>query len=192
MTISRSLLLLLLLITSLSSHAHHVLGRPAYSLSEDSNTPPAMQIETQIGKYFVTFMAYPAFPKPGEPGRVNFYASRIDSGASFTGPVTFTVRDDGWFSGSDAEPLGQQLPDDGVYRQSYQFHETGDYLVSAQFESDGEPYIIDFPLRIGEPAPVGPIGLTVAVVALLLLGVNISQRKRLARLKSQRHHANKA
>lgn len=190
MKIKHGLLLMLLLLTSMSSLAHHVLGRPAYSLSEDSNTPPAMQIETQIGKYFVTFMAYPAFPKPGEPGRVNFYASRIDNGASFTGPVTFTVRDDSWFSSME-EPLGMQNPDDGVYRQSYQFHKTGNYLVTARFEADGEPYTIDFPLRIGDPSPVGPIGIAVAVVALLLLGVNISQRKRLARLQSQRHHANK-
>ena len=29
--------------------AHHVLGRPAYSLSEDSNTPPSTQAELQIG-----------------------------------------------------------------------------------------------------------------------------------------------
>ncbi len=34
--------------------AHHVLGRPAYSLNEDSNTPPAMQAEIQIGDYLVT------------------------------------------------------------------------------------------------------------------------------------------
>ena len=44
--------------------AHHVLGRPAYSLGADSNTPPSMQIETQIGEYYVTYMAFPAFPKP--------------------------------------------------------------------------------------------------------------------------------
>jgi hypothetical protein len=53
------------------AYAHHVLGRPSYSLNEDSNTPPSMQIETRIGNYFVTYMVYPAFPKPGEPGRIN-------------------------------------------------------------------------------------------------------------------------
>ncbi len=44
--------------------AHHVLGRPNYSLNEDSNTPPSMQGEVQIGDYFVTYMAFPAFPRP--------------------------------------------------------------------------------------------------------------------------------
>lgn len=190
-TLLRALLPMLLMCASLTSQAHHVLGRPAYSLSEDSNTPPAMQIETQIGNYFVTFMAYPAFPQPGEPGRVNFYAARIADGRSFGGPVTFTVRDDGWWGDGKEEPLGRQAPDDGVYRQGYQFHQAGDYLVRASFEADGEPYTVDFPLRIGDAAPIGPIGLTVAVVALLLLGINITQRKRLARLQSQRHRAGK-
>ena len=59
------------------AYAHHVLGRPSYSLNEDSNTPPSMQIETRIGNYFVTYMVYPAFPKPGEPGRINLYALSI-------------------------------------------------------------------------------------------------------------------
>ena len=40
--------------------AHHVLGRPSYSLNEDSNTPPSMQVEVQLGDLFVTTMVYPA------------------------------------------------------------------------------------------------------------------------------------
>lgn len=73
------------------SYAHHVLGRPSYSLGEDSNTPPSMQVETQIGEYYITYMVFPAFPKPKQPGRINLYASRIDNGKSFPGNVTFKV-----------------------------------------------------------------------------------------------------
>lgn len=51
---------------AIPAYAHHVLGRPAYSLNEDSNTPPSMQVETQIGDYLVNMMVFPAFPKPGE------------------------------------------------------------------------------------------------------------------------------
>src|SRR5210317_1297927 len=151
--------------------AHHVLGRPSYSLSEDSNTPPSMQIETQIGEYFVTYMAYPAFPKPKESGRVNLYASRIDNGNTFDGEVTFKVKDDSWFS-DKVEMLGVQKIDDGVYRQGFIFNEAGKYIITAEFEAGGEPYIIDFPLQIGEPAPVGPLGLAVSVIVLVIVGVN--------------------
>lgn len=170
--------------------AHHVLGRPSYSLGDDSNTPPSMQIETQLGDYYLTYMAFPAFPKPGEAGRVNLYASRIDNGTPFIGQVKFKVRDDSWFT-SNEEVLGTQKIDDGVYRQGFIFKEAGDYIITAEFHSGGEPYIIDFPLRIGSPAPIGPLGLTIVVLALLLIAVNITQRKRLARMKAAQHHANK-
>ena len=182
--------ILLILVSMYINHAlaHHVLGRPSYSLSADSNTPPSMQVETQIGKFFVTYMAFPAFPKPNESGRVNLYATRIDNGAPFIGQVTFKVRDDSWFSDAQ-ETLGTQSIDDGVYRQGFVFKQDGDYIVTAEFEADGEPYVIDFPLRIGEPVSLGPLGLIVVVVVSVMLAVNITQRKRLRRIKAQQHHA---
>jgi len=172
-----------------SVFAHHVLGRPSYSLGEDSNTPPSMQVETQIGEYYVTYMAFPAFPKPGDSGRVNLYASRIDNGLPFNGKVTFKVRDDSFFA-SKSELLGVQDIDDGVYRQGFIFKKEGGYIITAEFESGGAPYVIDFPLQIGEPFPIGPLGISVSVIALLLIFVNLTQRKRLTHLKASEHHAN--
>jgi len=168
--------------------AHHVLGRPAYSLSADSNTPPSLQVETQIGDYYVTYMAFPAFPKANENGRVNLYASHIDSGKPFNGQVTFKVRNDSWFS-RDEEVLGVQTIDDNVYRQGFVFSKDGDYIITAEFNENGEPYIIDFPLRIGEPLAVGPLGLLVALIAAVLVGVNLLQRRRRLRMKTERQVA---
>ncbi|MCF6361816.1 MAG: hypothetical protein L3J88_00315 [Gammaproteobacteria bacterium] len=162
--------------------AHHVLGRPSYSLSEDSNTPPSMQVETQIGKFFVTYMVFPAFPRANEPGRVNLYATRIDSGEPYAGQVTFSVKDDRWFS-SDGEILGTQPIDAGVYRQGFQFNKDGDYIITAKFEADGEPYTIDFPLTIGNTASSAPITISVIVIVLFLAGINIIKRKQLLRAK---------
>ena len=168
--------------------AHHVLGRPAYSLGADSNTPPSMQIETQVGEFYVTYMAFPAFPKPNQRGRVNLYASRIDNGNAFNGNVVFKIKDDSWFS-SKEEILGTQKIDDGVYRQGFVFSKAGSYIVTAEFESGGEPYIIDFPLQIGEPDSIGPIGIAVVIIILVIVGVNITQRRRLQRMKAQQHHS---
>ena len=173
---------------SMSSHAHHVLGRPSYSLGEDSNTPPSMQVETQIGEYYVTYMAFPAFPRANEPGRVNLYATRIDNGQSFQGKVTFKIMDDSWFD-ADVETIGTQAADDNVFRQGFVISEDGNYIIRAEFEAGGEPYVIDFPLRIGEPMPVGPLGISVLVIFIILISVNIIQRRRLQRLKTGRHHA---
>lgn len=168
--------------------AHHVLGRPSYSLGADSNTPPSMQVETQIGEYYVTYMAFPAFPKPNQNGRVNLYASRIDNGNTYNGKITFKVKDDSWFA-AEEEILGTQNIDDGVYRQGFVFNKAGNYIITAEFESGGEPYIIDFPLQIGEPDSIGPIGISVFIIILVIVGVNISQRRRLQRMKAQQHHS---
>ncbi len=163
--------------------AHHVLGRPAYSLNEDSNTPPSMQIETQIGSYFVTYMVFPAFPKPNEPGRVNLYVSRMDNGESFHGEVTFSVRDDRLFGVDAEEIIGTQTIDDGVYRQGFLFKEEDNYIITARFESEGEPYIIDFPLQIGESSSMVPVGIAAGSIVLVLLSVNVVQRRKLMREK---------
>lgn len=171
-------LFLSIIILSIPVQAHHVLGRPSYSLNEDSTTPPSMQVETQIGDYYITYMVFPAFPDPNEPGRVNLYASRIDNGKPFEGEVAFKVRNDSLFN-EEEELLGVQIPDDNVFRQGFEFRESGDFIVRAEFESDGEPYQVDFPLQIGEPARWGPIGITVAVIMFVLIAVNLIQRKRL-------------
>lgn len=180
----RALLFLLASIISFNALAHHILGRPSYSLGDDSNTPPSMQVETQIGDFYVTYMVFPAFPQPGKQGRVNIYATRRDNGKTYDGQVTFTIRDDKWF-GSHQEALGTQNIDDGVYRQGFLVKKAGKYLIQASFHSNGEPYTIDFPLRIGQVSSIGPIGIVAIVIFSVLLIVNIIQRKRLLRGKIQ-------
>lgn len=182
-TLMKLFLIFFIAVFSVEAFAHHVLGRPAYSLNEDSNTPPSMQVETQIGEYFITYMIFPAFPKPGEHGRINIYASRIDNGATFDGEMTFTVRSDSWFSSEEPENVGTQSIDDGVYRQGFIFKKEGDYLITAEFESGGEPYVIDFPLQIGESGSMVPIGVALSLIVLTLFGVNMAQRKKIIREK---------
>lgn len=174
------------------ARAHHVLGRPSYSLNEDSNTPPSLQAEVEIGDYFVTYMVFPAFPKPGEPGRVNLYATRLDDGTPFQGEVTFKVRDgslQSWISARHEETLGAQPVDDNVFRQGFLFQEPGDYIITAEFESGGEPYVIDFPLRIGAPSGIGPIGVAVGAVVIILILIALLQRRRAMTGKVRAAHA---
>lgn len=175
-----ALVLLVCLCTDVS--AHHVLGRPSYSLSEDSNTPPAMQVETQIGEYFVTYMVYPAFPQPGAAGRINLYATRIRDGVPYDGEIAFKVLDDRWFAGP-AEHLGDQRIDDAVYRQGFIFNAPGRYIIRAQFSDQGEPYSIDFPLQIGNPPRLGALTLAVTSVVVILFVTTLTQRKRILRAR---------
>lgn len=179
-SLHRQLLLTLLLGSAVIPPvtAHHVLGRPSYSLNEDSNTPPSMNVETQIGDYFVTAMVYPAFPRANEAGRINLYASHIDTRLPLNTGVAFSVRDDSWFK-NDVEKLGAQVLDDNVYRQGFEFHNDGNYIITASFEAGGEPYRIDFPLRVGNPPPIGIVGIAVGLVVIVLVGVTVAQRRRL-------------
>jgi len=174
-----------LLVVCHSAQAHHVLGRPSYSLSGDSNTPPSAQVETRIGNYYVTYMVFPAFPMPNQPGRVNLYASRVDNGAPFQGRVTFKIIDNGWFQDQE-ELLGVQEVDDNVFRQGFEFSKAGHYIIRAEFAPDGELYKIDFPLQIGETGSFGPLAIVIAIILVVLLGVSITQRKKLvaAKIKS--------
>jgi len=173
-----SLLLLLCTVWCAPAYAHHIIGRPAYSLNEDSNTPPSMQVEVQVGDYFITYMVFPAFPRPNAPGRINLYAKRIDNDKPFQGKVRFTARDDSWFSQRE-ELIGVQSVDDNVFRQNFIFREAGDYIITAKFEDHGVPYVIDFPLRIGAPSRIGVIGALVGGLVVALMAINVYRRKRL-------------
>ncbi len=176
------LTLIYLIFSTANVSAHHVLGRPSYALNEDSNTPSAMQVETQIGNYFVNYMVFPAFPRPNEAGRVNLYISRLDGGLAFDGKVEFSVRNDSWATwlgfGADEEKLGAQVLDDHVYRQGFMFRQRGSYIITANFKDDKAPYTIEFPLQVGAPSPYGPIGIAAGVVFLILAGIGLIQRRR--------------
>lgn len=165
-----------------AASAHHVLGRPAYSLNEDSNTPPSMQVEARIGEYLVTTMVYPAFPRPGAPGRISLYVSEIESGEPYRGMVTFSVRDHSWWSWTGLDEgeivLGRQPIDDNVFRQGFRIETAGDYIISAAFEAGGERHVLDFPLRVGAPPPIGPIGIAALGALLALIAVAVIQRRR--------------
>lgn len=165
-----------------AARAHHVLGRPSYNLGEDSNTPSSLQAEMQIGDFMVTYMVFPAFPQPGAPGRFSLYVKRLDNGDTYQGKVAFKIRNDvmiPWLQDVQEESIGvQELDHNMVFRQSFQFSQAGDYIVSARFTSNGEPYVIDFPLRVGDVSPVSPLVIGGGIVLFVLVVVNITQRRR--------------
>lgn len=188
-------LLSLLMVTPL--FAHHILGRPSYSLNEDSNTPPSMQAELQAGSYDVLYMAYPAFPKVNEPGRININASHSVTGKTYVGKMTFRVKHNSWLSSewlpeewfsTESELLGVQKIDDGVFRQSFVFREDGNYTILAEFSEGEHTHIMSFPLRVGAPALISPMGYAVGLVIIVLLISSVARREKLQRQRIKRHH----
>lgn len=167
--------------------AHHVLGRPSYNLGDDSTTPPSMQADVLIGDYMFTYMIFPAFPRPGETGRINLYGIRANTGVPYEGKVTFKVRADPWYAwlgfGGHQNRLGTQSADDKVFRQRFVIPAPGDYIVSAEFEVDGERYVMDFPLRVGEPSAAVLIGLLAASALIALVAASVFHRRRTMTVK---------
>jgi hypothetical protein len=162
--------------------AHHILGRPAYNLNEDSNTPSSVQADAMIGDYMVTYMIYPAYPKPGEAGRINLYIKNVRGGAPYQEKVTFSARPDAWYNGlidsSDVRILGEQPIDDHVYRQTFKIVEPGPYLFSAEIKINGEAHVLDFPLMIGAPPGISLTGIVVGLTLVILIGIGTAQRRR--------------
>ncbi len=161
--------------------AHHILGRPAYSLNEDSNTPSSIQGEALVDDYIITFMVFPAFPKPGEPGRIHLYVKPVGGGTPFQGKVAFEVQRDSpipWLTGGNPVRLGVQPVDDNVFRQSFKFPDAGDYLVTARFEAGGKPYHIDFSLRVGAPPAFGVSEILWGVLFAAIVVISLVQRRR--------------
>ncbi len=164
-----------------AAQAHHVLGRPAYSLGEDSNTPPGSEVELQVGEFAISYMAFPAFPQPRERGRINVYASYLKDGRPFDGEMSFKVREAGWFASAEEHVLGSQGPDDGVHRQGYSLEAAGKYTILVDFEAGGEPYRLEFPLQVGQSSRLPAIGMGMAVFAVLAISATVLRRRRRAR-----------
>ncbi len=164
-----------------AAQAHHVLGRPAYSLGEDSNTPPGTEVEVQVGAFAISYMAFPAFPQPGERGRLNVYAAHLKEGHPFAGEMAFKVRKQGWFGDSREHLLGTQRPDDGVHRQGYALDQAGNYMVVVEFEAEHEPYRLEFPLQVGQPSRLPAIAMGTAIFVVLAIAAMLLRRRRRAR-----------
>lgn len=177
----------LLLLFSWACQAHHVLGRPSYNLDEDTTTPPALELESQIAHFYVSFMAYPAIPDPHEHGRINVHISDTEQSKPYVGEVTFKARYDSYFKNGETL-LGQQSIDDSVYRQGFVFEEPGNYIISAEFNENGKQYRVDMPLTVGEPGVMNSAALTITIVTLLLFAFSIYKRRQLHRLQARQYH----
>ena len=181
------LFLPVLLSISWTSHAHHVLGRPSYSLDEDSTTPPALEMESQIGEFYISFMAFPAIPSPKEHGRINLHIAGINNPGPYVGDVTFKVRYDSFFHHGETI-LGTQTIDDSVYRQGFVFEEAGDYIISAEFSNNGQVYKVDMPLTVGKSEIDNAAALIITSIAFILFFFSVYKRRHLRRLQVKQHN----
>ena len=91
---------------------------------------------------------------------------------------------------SEEAVLGTQESDDNVFRQGFEANKDGEYTVRAEFESDGKLNQIDFPLQIGEPSSFGPLGIAGTIIFIIIIVVNITQRRKITLAKIKSTHGN--
>ncbi len=172
--------------------AHHVLGRPSYGLDADTTETSSIEMDAEIGDYNATFMLYPSLPEPGDHGRINLFLAHVPGSPDPDGPITFFLRRDSWMAyfgllGAKRE-IGQQRPDDRVYRQAMTIPDEGRYVILASFTSGGKPYEFRFPVQIGEPAVAGPAEIGAVVLVLALLLTSVAMRRRVLTGKLRGNH----
>ncbi|MBT6136142.1 MAG: hypothetical protein HOH65_01605 [Rhodospirillaceae bacterium] len=166
--------LAVIMLSGAPATAHHVLGRPSYQLNEDSNTPSSIEGEVRIGDFSANYMVFPAFPRAQEPGRISFYVTDAETGTPYDGKVEFLIRPNGWLETmgvtGETRKIGVQKLDDRVFRQAFQFHQPGDYIISARFMAGGEEHVVDFPLTVGHPPGLDFTLMMLGGLGLLAVG----------------------
>ena len=77
-------------------------------------------------------------------------------------------------------------------RQRLVFPGRGEYLITIRFEDNGEPYVIQFPVHIGEAAPVSVVTMAIIALAIALVLISLTQRRRLMSGKVRQSKPNQA
>jgi len=185
-------LFLAMLCAAPPASAHHILGRPSYGLDADTTETSSIELDAEIGDYNATFMLYPSLPEPGDHGRINLFIAHAPGTPDPDGPIRFSLRRDSWMAyfgllGAKRE-IGLQQPDDRVYRQAMTIPGEGRYVILASFTAGGKPYEFRFPVRIGEPAVVGPAEIAAVLVVLALLVTSVAMRRRVMTGKLRSNH----
>jgi len=174
------------------AQGHHILGRPSYGLDADTTETSSIEMDSEIGDYNATFMLYPSLPEPGDHGRINLFIAHLPGSPAPDGPITFAIRRDSWMAyfgllGARRE-IGQQFPDDRVYRQAMRIPDEGRYVILASFTAGRKSYEFRFPVQIGEPAVAGPAEIAALVLVLALLVCSVAMRRRVMTGKLRSNH----
>jgi hypothetical protein len=165
--------------------AHHILGIPHYAYDESYPQAPVITYAVEAGPYLVKVTGYPGKPAPNELSQVHAYIVRSDdSAAIYSGAIAARLERDGLLGPSVVWGPTAMRFESNLHKLAPQFGDEGRYRLRLEMELEGQPYEIDFPMVVGEPASATATLLGWAgAVALLVVVV------RAARIKLERRRA---
>jgi hypothetical protein len=161
---------------------HHILGIPHYAYDESYPQAPVITYAVEAGPYLVKVTGYPGKPAPGELAQVHAYVTRLDDpSAIYGGAIAARLERDGLLGTSVVWGPSQTRFEENLHKLSPRFGDEGRYRLRLELELEGQPYEIDFPLVVGQPASTSATLLGWgAAMALLVVVV------RAARIKLER------
>ncbi len=181
-----ALLLVVSVAAPLPTQAHHILGIPHYAYDEQYPQTPVLTYRVDAGAHEVRMTGYPGVPAPGERCSLHVYIRHSGSGALFDDTVTLTVSEDRLI-GSDPVvygPITASL-EEAVYKFFPEFESEANYVARIEFEADGEPWIIDLPMVVGEPGSpwlvLAGVALATVIFLVVIRAVRIKRRRRARR-----------
>lgn len=133
--------------------AHHILGVPHYAYDESYPQAPVITYSVLAGPYQVKVTGYPGRPAPGELAQVHAYVTRLDDpSAVFAGAVEARLERDGLLGPSVVWGPSPTRFESNLHKLAPRFGAEGRYRLRLEMQLEGQPYEIDFPLVVGEPA----------------------------------------
>lgn len=164
---------------ALAATGHHIMGVPHYAYDESYPQAPVITYAVEAGPYLIKVTGYPGRPAPGELAEVHAYIVRVeDASQVFAGDIEARVEHDGLFGPSVVWGPRPTRFEENLHKLSPQFGEAGNYRIRLEMELEGQPYEIDFPLVVGDPAnPASVLALWGGAVLFLLVAVRAAKIK---------------
>lgn len=170
--------------------AHHILGIPHYAYDESYPQAPVITYSIEAGPYLIKVTGYPGKPAPNELSQVHAYiVRRDDASAIYSGAIEARLERDGLLGSTVVwGPTGTRF-ESNLHKLSPQFGDEGRYRLRLEMQLEGQPYEIDFPLVVGEPASASATllgwGGALAFFVVLVRAARIKlERRRTAALVS--------
>lgn len=172
-----------------SALAHHILGIPHYKYSEEYPQIPFVEVMAETAKHDLHFTYFPGTPRPGERVRFKLYIKGRDDGAAYKQALEVRflqqrfLRDPVLVDSAEIE-VGVG-PEGNDYKFFHTFDDAEAYLVELQFVDGERIERIPFPVHIGETDDRPLIGGAFALLAVTVLFVGVSKRRRAHQLQGR-------
>ena len=168
--------------------AHHIMGIPHYAYDESYPQAPVITYAVEAGPYTIKVTGYPGKPGPGELAQIHAYVVRTaDASAIYDGPIEARLERDGLFGPTVIWGPTSTRFEENLHKLAPQFGDEGHYRIRLEMQLEGQPYEVDFPMVVGEPAsPTTTLLVWGAGVIALFVCV------RAAKIKLERQRAGQA